>query len=246
MQAPAAGQPSKVSPLTSTGQHAAPGAASSGGASHDNSGTSSGSDVPSWNTDSDDSSSSGTSSDEDWSADSSRAGRGRSNAARSRQQAVTTSNPPGAAYGAGQEILQPPVLSGVPLLPQLYRCQQLFVVAKLHIPSQLCLALHAAAGTKLPVQLSVTAHGDGWSPEQYVLSRGPSSSHGPPVPAAPPDTSSSTLGPFAAEAVRRARGAVRVTGFEHGKQLAPYTSSTQPYDVVLYEQVSKHDGPRAA
>lgn len=240
MQTTAAGQPSKVLPLTSAGPHAVPRAASSGSDSHDTSGTSDGSDSPSWNTDSDDSSSSGTCSDEDWCADSSKAGRGRSKAAHSRQQAVTTSSAPG-ANGARQETQQPPVRSGV---PQLVRCQQHFGWKEgMQIPSQLMHALHAAAGTKLPVQVSFTIYGDNWSPQQYVLSRGPSSSHNPPVPAAPPDTNSTTLGPFAAEAVRYAQGAVGLTGVQHGRQLAPYTSSTQPYDVVLFEQVSNREGP---
>jgi len=257
MQAAAAAMQSKASPFSSPKQGSSVPAkeCDQGRTAH----ITGDSDSPHCNTDSD-----ATSSDSDSDYSGCSAGRPVADSQRNRAApsslrtaAVAPSSDPAGASGVALSALQGP--RGVtPLLPRFVRCQQQF--SQLCLPVQLCSTLaNAAPSSSLPVQVSLTVHGDDWSPEQYVLSHGPNSSqvvHGSgaaappaamaantPSAAAADPAASSTLGPFSALAVRRGSTNINVTRLQHGGQLLPYTSGKQVYQVVLVEQVRRRHRP---
>jgi len=138
------------------------------------------------------------------------------------------------------QLLQAPLPPG---MPRFVRCHCTFVLRALYLPSQLSNQLtRLASGTD--VKLLVTVHNDDWSPEQYLLSRPPSSSHSPQAgqtqaAAAAGSSSSTTLGPFVVEAKLGQGGRTRLHAEVHQALLGKYTGSREPHVVVLCEQVSR-------
>lgn len=122
----------------------------------------------------------------------------------------------------------------------------------------------AAVGSKVTVQLLITAHSDTWDPDHHLrrcaaaqvhsLDTGQAAAaaaevaqtglanaqnhHQQLVQQQQQDPDSTTLGPFAATATKDTNGSGRLSGMQHNGELDDYLTADAPYEVLLQEDVS--------